>query len=217
MAALALPTSPAPGTLFLTSAQGQVKRLAIEDLPGIGLAPATVMRLDDNDWLVSVNWVQEEDEVILGTAEGQGIRFVVNEVRTMGARAGGVIGIRLEEEDVVVGATVVRPWVKFATITDTGVAKRTELAEFSSQRRGGKGIQIAKLERGERVMGVGMLLTASYFIPITQRGAAKTVTGRSVPEQGRATHGDSIIALQGRDLVAAVVVPQERLPEMEEA
>ncbi len=217
MAALALPSSSAPGTLFFTSAQGQVKRLAVEDLPGIGLAPATVMRLDDNDWLVSVNWVQEDDEVILGTAEGLGIRFKINEVRAMGARAGGVIGIRLEKEDVVVGATVVRRWVKFATITDTGIAKRTELEEFSSQRRGGKGIQIAKLERGERVMGVGMLLNASYFIPITQRGAAKTITGRSVPEQGRATHGGSIIALQGRDLVAAVVVPQERIPEAEEA
>lgn len=216
MTAMALTSAPEPGTLFLTSAQGQVKRLEVEDLPGIGLAPSTVMRLDDNDWLVSVNWVQEDDEVILGTAEGQGIRFAVSEVRAMGARAGGVIGIRLAKEDVVVGATVVRQWVKFATITNSGVAKRTELKEFSSQRRGGKGIQIAKLERGERVMGVGMLLTSSYFIPITQRGAAKTVTGRSVPEQGRATHGDSIIALQGRDLVAAVIVPQERIPQVED-
>ena len=214
VAAQILPLSEPEGAFFLVSAQGQVKRLLPADAPGVGLPPTTVMRLDKNDWLVAVKWVQEDDEIIIGSTTGQGIRFAVNEVRTMGAEAGGVIGIRLDDDAVVVGAGIVRQWVKLATITDLGFAKRTALEEFSSQRRGGKGVQIAKLESGERLMGIGMVLTGSYLIPVTQRGAAKTTTGRLSPEQGRATHGESIIALQGRDRVAGVVIPQERVEEV---
>ena len=211
VAALAIPPSPPPGAVFFITSQGQAKRLLPEHLPGIGMEPATVIRVDERDWLVDVAWVRGDDEVIVGTSGGQGIRFAVSEVRPMGAAAGGVIGIRMDEEDVVVGVVVVGPWVKLATITDRGVAKRSELEDISSQRRGGKGLQIAKLEKGERLMGIGLVLTSSYFIPITQRGAAKTTTGRSIPEQGRATHGDEIIALRGKDTVAAVVVPQDRM------
>ena len=215
VAALALPPSPPPGAIFFITSQGQAKRLLPEDLPGVGLKPDTVIRLDKTDWLVDVVWV-EDDEVIVGSSEGQGIRFAVSEVRTMGARAGGVIGIRLEEDDVVIGVVVPRPNVKFATITDKGAAKRSELKEISSQRRGGKGLQIAKLEKGERLMGIGLVLNSTYFIPITQRGAAKTTTGRSIPEQGRATHGDEVIALRGKDTVAGVIVPQKRMEVKEE-
>jgi DNA gyrase subunit A len=215
VAALALPPSPPPGSAFFITSQGQAKRLLREDLPGVGMEPTMVIRLDETDWLVDVVWVQEDDEVIVGSAEGQGIRFAISDVRTMGARAGGVIGIRLDEEDVVIGIVVLRDWVKLATITDKGVAKRTELEAISSQRRGGKGLQIAKLEKRERLMGMGLVLTSTYFIPFTQRGAAKTTTGRSIPEQGRATHGESIIALRGKDTVAGVVVPKDRIENEE--
>ena len=216
VSALALPPSPPPGAVFFITSQGQAKRLLPEDLPGVGMEPATVIRLDKTDWLVDAVWVQDDAEVIVGSAAGQGIRFAVTDVRAMGARAGGVIGIRLEEEDVAIGVVVARPWVKLATLTDQGFAKRSELDEISSQRRGGKGVQIAKLDKGERLMGIGLVLTSTYFIPVTQRGAAKTTTGRSIPEQGRATRGESIIALRGRDRVAGVVVPQERI-EIEQA
>ncbi len=216
VAALAIPPSPPSGAVFFITSEGQAKRLLPEDLPGVGLEPDTVIRLDKTDWLVDVVWVEDDDEVIVGSSQGQGIRFAVSEVRSMGARAGGVIGIRLEEDDVVIGVVVPRPNVKFATITAKGVAKRSDLEEISRQRRGGKGLQIAKLEKGERLMGIGLVLNRSYFIPITQRGAAKTTTGRSIPEQGRATHGDEVIALRGSDTVAGLIVPQERMELDEE-
>ncbi|MEA3309616.1 MAG: DNA topoisomerase (ATP-hydrolyzing) subunit A [Chloroflexota bacterium] len=211
-----LPRAAPEGAFFFLTAQGQAKRLLPADAPGVGLAPAIIMRLEEHDWLAAVEWVQADDEVIIGSTAGQGIRFVAKEVRTMGAEAGGVIGIRLAVGDVVAGVAVVRPHVKLVTITDKGAAKRTELAEFPSQRRGGKGIQIAKLEPGERLRGLGMVLTTSHLIPVTQRGAAKTTTGRLSPEQGRATHGEVIIALQGEDRVRGMVIPQERIKEAQE-
>jgi DNA gyrase subunit A len=210
--ALALPSEVPSGAVFFTTAQGQVKRLLPEELPGVGREPTTVIRLDEGDWLVDVRWVEDDDEVVLGSTAGQGIRFAVSEVRPTGAGAGGVLGMRLDEEDVVVGAVVVRPPSRLVTITGDGMAKRTEFEEMSGQRRGGKGMQIVSLNgKSKRLMGIGRALTTTYVIITTQKGAAKTLTGRSIVDQGRATLGANVIALRSGDIVADLIVPREPL------
>jgi len=218
VAALVLPkTLPADdvgkagGAIFLATAAGQVKRLSPDDLPGVGRELTQVIRVEKGDALVGVAWVEEQDEVILGTAQGHGIRFSASDVRPTGAKAGGMSGIRVEKGDAAVGVTVVQSRAAFFTITDQGFAKRTPIDDFPSQRRGGKGVQIAKLMAKERVAMVGMVTGSSRLMPVTRRGASKTVTGRSVPEQGRATRGESIIALQGKDVVVDVVFQVERI------
>ncbi|MGC9396608.1 MAG: DNA gyrase subunit A [Anaerolineae bacterium] len=218
VAAMALPKTPpdddsgkAGGTVFFVTATGQVKRLASEDLPGVGRELTQVIRVDEGDALVGIAWVMEEDEVILGTAHGLGIRFAVSDVRPTGARAGGMKGVRLGKGDAAVGVAVVQSRGTFFAITDQGFAKRTPVDDFPSQKRGGKGVQIAKLMAKERVADVGMMTSTSRLMPVTRRGASKTVTGRSVPEQGRATRGESIIALQGNDVVVDVVFQIERI------
>lgn len=216
VAALAMPASPPEGAVFFVTAQGQVKRMLPEGLPGVGREPIPIIRLDEGDWLVDVVWVLDQDEIVLGTAGGQGICFAVAQVRPTGVSAGGMAGIRLIDEDVVAGVAVVRPRARLLTITGHGMAKRTSFGDLPRQRRGGKGVQLAKLIRGERLMGLGTLLTGTHFVSVTQRGAAKTLTGRSVKAQGRATRGASIIALRGRDLVSGVIVPHERLKGSEE-
>ncbi len=212
-AALTLPPEPVEGGMvFFVTAQGQVKRLAFEDLPGIGRALSTVIRLDEGDRLVDVGWVASDAEVILGTALAQGIRFEVADVRPSGAPAGGINGIRLAAGDEVVGLAVVGPGDTFFTLTNFGHAKRSPLSEFPSQRRGGKGVQIARgMDQGEKIAAVGAMTSSTRFLPVTQRGASKTVTARSVPEQGRATQGDSVIALRNRDEVTDVVIQMDRI------
>ncbi|MEJ5308643.1 MAG: DNA gyrase subunit A [Anaerolineae bacterium] len=218
VAALALPKTPPEGhTVFLATANGQVKRLAPEELPAVGRDLTQIIRVDKGDALVGVAWVVEKAEVILGTAQGLGIRFEVTDVRPTGAKAGGMAGIRVEEGDAVVGVAVVQPRASFFTITDQGFAKRTPVSDFPAQKRGGKGVQIAKLAAKERIASVGMITGSSRLMPVTQRGASKTVTGRSVPEQGRATRGESIIALQGKDAVVDVVFQIERSETVSES
>ena len=218
VAALALPKTPSEGhTIFLTTATGQVKRLAPEELPAVGRDLTQVIRVDKGDALVSVAWVLEKDEVILGTAQGLGIRFGVSDVRPTGAKAGGMAGIRVEKGDAVVGVAVAQSRGSFFTITDQGFAKRTPVSGFPLQKRGGKGVQIAKLMPKECVASVGMMTGSSRLMPVTQRGASKTVTGRSVPERGRATRGESIIALQGKDVVVDVVFQIERIETVSES
>ena len=210
--ALALPPKPPEGgTVFFATAMGQVKRLSPEALPGLGRELSQVIRVDKGDVLVGVAWVAERDEVILGTALGQGIRFNVGDVRPTGAKAGGMSGIRLGKGDAVVGLAVAQARAGFFVVTNKGLGKRTPIADFPRQRRSGKGVQIAKMIRGERVAAVGMISASSRLMPVTRLGRSKTTTGRSVPERGRASRGESIIGLQGKDVVTGVVVQMGRI------
>jgi len=204
-------TPPEGGSIFLATAQGQVKRILPDELPAVGRELTQVIRLDAGDTLIGVTWAKESDEVILGTAHGQGIRFEAGEVRPTGARAGGMSGIRLEKADVVVGCATVDMRAQIFTLTDLGLAKLTALDDFPIQKRGGKGVQMARLVGEEHLAGVGMLMKSGRFMPVTERGASKTVTARGVPEKKRATRGEAVIALRGNDKVVSVVLPAGRV------
>jgi DNA gyrase subunit A len=120
-------------------------------------------------------------------------------------------GIRLGKGDAVVGLAVAQARAGFFVVTNKGLGKRTPIADFPRQRRSGKGVQIAKMIRGERVAAVGMISASSRLMPVTRLGRSKTTTGRSVSERARATRGESIIGLQGKDVVTGVVVQMERI------
>ncbi len=205
IAALALPTELPSGALCFLSAQGLVKRMAADELPGVGREPSVVLRLERGDALAAVLWAQESDELLVGSALGLGVRFAAAEVRPTGAAAGGMAGIRLEAGDVAVGMAVVQPRLPVFTFSDGGYAKRTAVTEFPAQRRGGKGVQIAKLGKDERLAALGCARVSDSLVLTTVKGAAKTLTGRSVPEQGRATRGESVIALRSGDQVCRVI------------
>lgn len=139
-AALVLPVGM-DGYLFLTTLAGVVKRVRVEDLPGITTAPFTVMNVPDGD---SLGWVRLTDgrqEMLLATANGQAIRFQEEEVRPMGLPAGGVMGIKLADEaDGVIAAEVVEPDGYLWSITDNGMVKASPMSEYPTQGRHGAGV-----------------------------------------------------------------------------
>ncbi|MBN1486917.1 MAG: DNA gyrase subunit A [Anaerolineae bacterium] len=212
VAALTLPSTPPEGGMVMfATAQGKVKRLSSEELPGVGLGLAQVLRLDAGDTLVGVVWVAEEDEVVLASSAGQGIRFSVSEVRPSGAKAGGISGIRLDKEECLTGITKVVSDTTLLTVSSNANAKRCEFDSLPTQRRGGKGVLIARLAGGETLVGIGTVAKSYRFFPVTNQGGAKTTVAQSTPELGRTAAGDSCIALQGSEKVATVVVFAPRL------
>ena len=126
----------APGTILLTTVGGVVKRVRLADLPGITSEPFVVMNVNDDDTLCHAQRTNGNDEVILFTKAGQVIRFAEEEVRTMGLPAGGVMGIKLkDEDDGVVTSDIARPGCVIWSITDNGLAKATELDQYPTQGR----------------------------------------------------------------------------------
>ncbi|MFZ1397777.1 MAG: DNA gyrase subunit A, partial [Candidatus Promineifilaceae bacterium] len=140
-AAQVLPVN-ANGYVFLTTLAGVVKRIRVEDLPGITSSPFVVMNVPDDDALGWAELTNGEQEVMLATAAGQAIRFSEDEVRPSGLPAGGVFGIKLANEaDGVIAMSVVEPEGYLWSITDNGLAKATAMSEYPTQGRHGQGVR----------------------------------------------------------------------------
>lgn len=169
-AALTIPVT-AEGYLFLTTLAGVVKRVRLDDLPGIMTTPFAVMRVEDKDALGWVRLTNGEKEMMLGTVAGQLIRFKEDDVRPMGLPAGGVAGIKLQDEtDGVIGVEIAEPDTFVWSISDNGYAKATPVEEYPTQGRHGQGVQNFKLVKGASEV------VAFALVPENQEVLFKTAT-----------------------------------------
>jgi DNA gyrase subunit A len=211
VAALALGQGAREGYLFLTSLGGDVKRIVIDNLPGLSAHAFQVMILS-GDALGWASWTTGQDEVILVTAEGLAIRFSEDDVRPMGLRAGGVKGVKLGgRSDQVVGMTVVNPRSNLWVITATGNAKSSLIADYPLQGRYGQGVITFKSKiAGEMLAGAAMGALDDNLIVVTNKGKPKYMRFGLAPRAARATGGESVIALGPNEYVTRVVVPLER-------
>ena len=208
-AALALKreTEASSGYLFLTSRQGRVKRISLADLAAARTNEITVMKLDEGD---SLRWVVRtagKEEVILIVSNGQAIRFSEEDVRPMGLPAGGVLGVKMSEEDHVVGMGVYRPRGDVVVISEMGVGKRSAVSEYPSQGRYGTGVVTGSLSAKTGQLAAGVVASASdRLLMVSEKGSGKAVYVRSLPKAGRATQGRELIAIRGRDRLAALLL-----------
>jgi DNA gyrase subunit A len=216
-AAVALPPE-ATGFLTLATLGGVVKRVTLEDLPGVTTDLFTVMGVAEDDMLGWAFHTTGQDEIMLFTAAGQAIRFAEEEVRPMGLPAGGVMGIKLQgEEDGVVSVALARPGAHVWVIADNGYAKRTPIGEYPTQGRYGQGVITMNLPRTARALAGGVVGKLEDKVTIlTTAGITKTMTIKSAPDTARNRQGKRVIALAVRDQVAGVVSPKPRPAVMEE-
>ncbi len=216
-AALSLPPSLDEGYLAVITELGEVKRLRMEDLPGLSAHPFKLMDVEAGDRLLWVGIVDDTSELVVTTAQGQSIRFAVADVRPTGLGAGGMRAVKLMgERDRVVGVGIAGEQVHVWVCTDTGVAKCTPVNEYPTQGRGGQGvitIKMPKDARGLAAATVGRL--DDLVVLVTNRGKPKQMRIGMAKAVKRAAVGDYVISMSRRDEVVARVVrlePRIELP-----
>ena len=148
VAALIRPSTVSDGYLTLGTLAGVVKRVRLEDLPGITSDPFTVIGVADDDALGWAKLTTGEEQIMLATAAGQLIRFKEESVRPMGLPASGVMGIKLANDaDGVVAMDVAQPDTYVWSITDNGLAKATKIDEYPTKGRYGQGVVNVRLPK----------------------------------------------------------------------
>ncbi len=213
MAAAVVVPADATGYLFLTTLGGVVKRVRLEDLPGITSDIFTVMNVPEDDALGWARLTSGDDEVILVTSAGQAIRFKEGDVRPMGLPAGGVLGIKLADEtDGVVAMDVARADSFLWSITDNGLAKATALAEYPVQGRYGQGVINLRLPKGAAEVVTGLVGTEKTQIIIkTASGATKKLRLSETLVGGRAAKPRAVLTLGARNRVTGALSSLPRL------
>ncbi len=205
--ALVLP-SEAAGFLTLVTVRGVVKRIVLDDLPGVMPEPFVLINVADDDMLAWAHLTGGNDDVVLTTGSGHAIRFAESAVRPMGLPAGGVLGIKLQDEkDGVVSAAIARPDAYLWAIADNGYGKRTSLDQYPVHGRYGQGVIAMSLTRSARALAAVVVGTARDVVTIlTSKGTAMTVHIGDTAETARARQGERLVKLAEKELVAGVVV-----------
>ena len=191
--------------LFFVTSNGIVKKTMFNAYDSSRQDGLIAISLRDGDELVRVIPTSGEDEILMVSGAGQGIRFSERDVRPMGRTAAGVRGMRMRTDDHVVGADSVAEGVELLTVTDAGYGKRTEVREFSPQGRGGQGVRAHKLHADRGRVVSGFLASADDdVLLINDAGVLIRTSVGSISMQGRSATGVRVMNLDGESKVAAV-------------
>ncbi len=213
--------------LLLATRKGLIKKTALSayDSPRQAGLIAVNFR-DEDDELIGAELVNAEDEVLLISRKGQGIRFPAadDQVRPMGRTTSGVTGMRFRSDDELLSMAVIKAGededAQFVfTVTDEGFAKRTPVSEFRAQNRGGLGVRAMRL-KDERGGLVAALVVAESDEVISFKSSGQVIRSavRDVSPTGRDTMGVKFVGIKGNDQVVAVTVnPEPTEAELAEA
>lgn len=171
------------------------------------------LTIDEGDRLIEARLTDGQRDLLLASQNGKSIRFPESNIRSMGRSARGVRGMSLEPGDKIVGLQSVTDNTAMAlvTVTENGYGKRTDIAEYRVQSRGGKGIITIKTsERNGRVVAIRMVDEDSDLMFITNRGKLLRTRVRNIRSIGRNTQGVRMMVLEAGELIVSVAMLAEK-------
>ena len=190
-------TFPADHYVFMATAQGTVKKTALDEFSNPRKAGIIAVGLDEGDYLIGAALTDGAHDVMLFSDGGKAVRFDENDVRPMGRQARGVRGMQLEDGQQVISLLVAGDESQSVlTATENGFGKRTNIAEYTRHGRGTKGmIAIQQSERNGKVVAATLVREDDEIMLITDRGVLVRTRVAEIREMGRATQGVTLIAL----------------------
>ena len=201
--------------LFFVTRQGVAKRVVLSDLQNIRRAGLRALNLNEDDALVDVRLTDGEQNILIATHEGRAICFDENEVRAMGRTATGVRGIRLNEDDYVVGAARARKGAYVLSITENGYGKRTPVEEFTIHHRGGGGMMLHNLTaKTGLVAGIAVVDSDNDVMIITDDGVIIRTGCEEIRECGRGSQG--VIVMRTSEDVKVISIARTDKQEEDE-
>ena len=206
--------------LLMATKNGMIKKTALKEYDSTRKTGLQGITLKDEDELISVRLTDGEDNVVLVTKEGMCITFDEKDVRPIGRVSQGVIGIKLEKDDVVIGMESILTGSRatLLAITENGFGKRTELDEYRVQARGGKGVITYKITpKTGKLVGIRIATGDEDVMLITDKGTVIRLLVKEVSILGRSTQGVTLMRTNdGGKVVSIELVEKETENEEEE-
>ena len=189
-------------SVLTVTKQGRVKKTFISEYKRPLRKGKFGLTIREDDEILSAAITSGDDEIFLVTRLGLSIHFHESDVRAMGRLAAGVKGISLGEDDAVVGVAVLKSDDSILTVTERGYGKRTAVAEYRLQTRGGKGVFTIKTsERNGYVIGVLPVVDEDQVMLVANSGKVIRMPMDTVRIIGRNTQGVRLINLEEDELV----------------
>ncbi len=205
--------------LFFVTKKGIVKRTHAREFKNIRTSGIRAINLKEGDELLDVRLTTGDQDVVLGASNGKAIRFNETAVRSMGRVASGVKGINLNEKDFVVGLSLVGDDKnEVLIVTEHGYGKRTNIDEYRTQNRGGKGVKTLNVTvKNGQLVKLKSVCGDEDLIIITNKGMMIRVPIEQIALSSRATQGVRLMRLnEGHSVATVAIVPKQEVEEIEE-
>ena len=182
--------------LLMATKNGLIKKTSLLEYDSARRTGLLAINLKEDDELIDVRLTDGEDNVVLVTRNGMSITFDEKDVRPVGRVSQGVIGMRLDDDDEVIGMESIISGGKatLLAITENGFGKRTELDEYRVQTRGGKGVITYKITpKTGKLVGIRITTDEEDVMLITDKGTIIRLRVKDISVLGRSTQGVTLM------------------------
>ena len=201
--------------LLMATKNGLIKKTALKEYDSTRKTGLQGITLKEDDELIDVRLTDGEDNVVLVTRNGMCITFDEKDVRPIGRVSQGVIGIRIDEDDEVIGMESVISGGKatLLAITENGFGKRTELEEYRVQNRGGKGVITYKITpKTGKLVGVRIAVEGDDVMLVTNTGTIIRLKVDDISVLGRSTQGVTLMRTNDGGKVVSIETLSQEIP-----
>jgi DNA gyrase subunit A len=188
--------------LVMATKFGTIKKTNLAEFSNPRKGGIAAINLDDTikDQLINVVMTDGMKDIMLATRKGIASRFSEEDVRATGRTSQGVRGIRLEDNDYVIGMMIAEDTHKILTLTENGYGKKTDVTEYRRINRGGKGVRnILCSERNGDVSAILSVMDDDEVMFISRKGILIRTPCDQISTVGRSTQGVRLIKLSNGD------------------
>jgi DNA gyrase subunit A len=203
-------------SIVMSTANGTVKKTNLKEYSRPRSVGLRAVDLAEGDYLVGTEIVDGSKDIMLFSSEGKAVRFRESDVRAMGRVAKGVRGMRLGQGHKVISMLIPATDGFLLAVCENGFGKRTDLNEFPTKGRGGKGmIAIQASDRNGPLVGATQLFPGDEIMLISDQGTMVRTRGDEISIVGRNTQGVRIIRLKENEhlvRLARISEPSDESP-----
>ena len=201
----------------MVTKKGIVKKTSIMEYNNVRKNGLAAINLREDDELIEVKTTVKSEEVFLVTKNGMCIRFMESDVRPTGRTSIGVIGMTLDDGDEIVGMQLKSQGETLLIASENGMGKRTDLDEFTVQKRGGKGVKCYKItDKTGDVIGVKAVNDDHEIMMITTEGVIIQIAASGISKLKRITSGVKLMNLDDEKIkVAKIAKVREKVSDGE--
>ncbi|MBN1501391.1 MAG: DNA gyrase subunit A [Spirochaetes bacterium] len=193
--------------LCLATKFGILKKISVSEFKNAKKNGIIAISLKKNDELVNAVEVNQKDDIIIGSKDGLLLRTNLAKMRAMGRSAAGIIGMRIAEDDYIIGLDVVKPDSFLFVISEKGYGKKIEYKQFAAKGRGGKGMAYIKIcDKNGPASGLKTVLSTDELIIASKEGMTIRMLAKDAPTQGRSTVGVRLLNIKENDIVSDFAV-----------
>jgi len=192
--------------IIMSTRNGLVKKTVLSAYSKPRKGGIYAIEIRDGDTLIEARITNGENDILLGTREGKSIRFSEKNIRPTGRKTMGVKGITLSsKEDYVIAMLVVKREGTILVATEKGLGKRTDVIQYRTQTRGGKGVMTMRVtEKTGKMVSIMEVVDADDLIVITDKGVLMRQPVSHIRTIGRVTQGVKLVKLDDGTKISSI-------------